>query len=99
MKKIILISCLVFGAAGTSFAQQPKTATTDKKPASSKSATTASSATSAKPTTTSAGPTKANGTPDMRYKTNKEAAKNPQPAHVKKDGTPDMRYKENKKAS
>ena len=33
--------------------------------------------------------TKKDGTPDMRYKENKQ--------HLKKDGTPDMRYKENKK--
>lgn len=41
--------------------------------------------------------TKKNGTPDMRNKDNKEAAKPAQ--HLKKDGTPDMRYKENKKAA
>ncbi|WP_026770696.1 hypothetical protein [Asinibacterium sp. OR53] len=35
--------------------------------------------------------TKADGTPDKRYKENKEHAE-----HMKKDGTPDMRYKENK---
>ena len=38
---------------------------------------------------------KKDGTPDMRYKENKEAAKKTGP--TKKDGTPDMRYKENKK--
>jgi hypothetical protein len=37
---------------------------------------------------------KKDGTPDMRYKENKEAAK--PAAHTKKDGTPDKRYKENK---
>lgn len=37
---------------------------------------------------------KKDGTPDKRYKDNKEehSAK-----HMKKDGTPDKRYKENKK--
>ena len=45
-------------------------------------------------TTTTAGPKKKDGTPDMRYKTNKEAAK--PTTHLKKDGTPDKRYKENK---
>lgn len=41
--------------------------------------------------------TKKDGTPDMRYKENKEA---PKPAvKTKKDGTPDMRYKDNKKAA
>lgn len=38
---------------------------------------------------------KKDGTPDMRYKENKEAAKK-EPVHTKKDGTPDKRYKENK---
>jgi hypothetical protein len=42
----------------------------------------------------SAGPTKSDGTPDMRYKANKETAKPAGP--TKKDGTLDMRYKENK---
>lgn len=42
-------------------------------------------------------PTKKDGTPDMRYKENKEAAKAVPVGPVKKDGTPDMRYKENKK--
>lgn len=44
----------------------------------------------------SAGPTKSDGTPDMRYKANKETAKPAGP--TKKDGTLDMRYKENKAA-
>lgn len=39
--------------------------------------------------------TKKDGTPDMRYKENKEKEKPKGP--TKKDGTPDMRYKENKK--
>lgn len=39
--------------------------------------------------------TKKDGTPDMRYKENKEAKKTAGP--TKKDGTPDMRYKSNKK--
>jgi hypothetical protein len=40
--------------------------------------------------------TKKDGTPDMRYKENKDDVK-PAPKHLKKDGTPDKRYKENKK--
>jgi hypothetical protein len=47
-----------------------------------------------KPTTSTAGPTKSDGTPDMRYKQNKQAPKAAGP--LKKDGTPDMRYKANK---
>lgn len=39
---------------------------------------------------------KKDGTPDMRYKENKEAAAAKPSGPVKKDGTPDKRYKENK---
>jgi hypothetical protein len=48
--------------------------------------------------TTTAAPAKKDGTPDMRYKANKEGAKAKPAAsaHVKKDGTPDKRFKENK---
>jgi hypothetical protein len=49
-------------------------------------------------TTTPAGPKKKDGTADMRYKANKDAAKKP-PVHTKKDGTADKRYKENKPAT
>ncbi|MFT3934004.1 MAG: hypothetical protein QM726_10345 [Chitinophagaceae bacterium] len=47
-----------------------------------------------------AGPTKKDGTADMRYKANKDAAKTTAaPAGpTKKDGTADMRYKANKAA-
>lgn len=40
---------------------------------------------------------KADGTPDMRFKENKEAAKATGPK--KADGTPDMRFKQNKEAA
>jgi hypothetical protein len=59
------------------------------------SAAQAQTTTPAKASTTT-GPTKKNGTPDMRYKANKDAATKPAPVHTKKDGTADMRYKENK---
>jgi hypothetical protein len=40
---------------------------------------------------------KKDGTPDMRYQANKDAAKEAKPAGpLKKDGTPDMRHKANK---
>jgi len=49
---------------------------------------------------TAAAPVKKDGTPDMRFKTNKEAAKATTPAGpLKKDGTPDMRHKANKEAT
>jgi hypothetical protein len=47
------------------------------------------------PAKTATAPVKKDGTPDMRYKTNKESAA--PVTHTKKDGTPDKRYKENKK--
>jgi len=50
-------------------------------------------ATTKKPATIAA-PLKADGTPDMRYKVNKERKKGP----LKKDGTPDKRYKANRAA-
>lgn len=43
-------------------------------------------------------PSKSDGTPDMRYKSNKEKFKATAPGPKKADGTPDMRYKENKEA-
>ena len=89
MKKIILIASLLLTFVGVSFAQTTKPAEKPK--------TTAAS-TTAKPSTT-AGPTKKDGTADMRYKSNKDAAKaQPATTHVKKDGTADKRYKENKPA-
>ena len=46
---------------------------------------------------TAAAPAKKDGTPDMRYKANKDAAKAaPATTHTKADGTPDKRFKENK---
>ena len=96
MKRIILIVNLLFMFAGLSLAQ-----TTTPKDA-RKAKTTAAKATTTAPKTAATAPkpatavhTKKDGTPDMRYKENKEAAK--PPVHTKKDGTPDMRYKENKK--
>lgn len=89
MKKLFLIASLLMTFTGMTFAQTtPKKAKAPKPPA---AATTSSTA---KP---AAGPTKKDGTADMRYKANKDAAK-PAPAttHVKKDGTPDKRFKENK---
>lgn len=49
-----------------------------------------------KPTTVNkaGAPTKKDGTPDMRFKVNKETKV---AGPKKKDGTPDMRYKANKK--
>ncbi len=96
MKKIILIASLLLSFAGFSIAQSTKPADKTKKDATTAAKPAATSA--AKPAAT-AGPTKKDGTADMRYKANKDAAKaQPATTHVKKDGTPDKRYKENKPA-
>jgi cytoskeletal protein RodZ len=63
-----------------------------------KKATTAAPATAATTPSTAKAGVKKDGTPDMRYKANKDTTKFAKPAHVKKDGTADKRYKENKKA-
>jgi len=94
MKRFVLIVNLLLAFAGLTFAQTPA-ATTAKKTKATKAATATTPATAATP---AAGPKKADGTPDMRYKANKDAAKTP-PQHLKKDGTPDKRYKENKPAA
>ena len=96
MKRLVLIVNLLLAFVGFTFAQAPA-ATTAKKPKAAKAAT-AAPAKPAAAATPAAGPKKADGTPDMRYKANKDAAKTP-PQHLKKDGTPDMRYKENKAAA
>lgn len=58
----------------------------------------ASSTTTVTKTESAHKPMKKNGTPDMRYKENKNVA-TASSAHLKKNGTPDKRFKENKKHS
>jgi hypothetical protein len=82
MKKILLIASLLIASAGFGFAQTTPAATGTKKVDSSK--TKASGAVHLKK----------DGTPDMRYKENKQPPV--PPVHLKKDSTPDKRYKENK---
>ena len=90
MKKLFLIASLLMTLTGMTFAQAKKSKVDS---AAKKPATTAAT----KPASSAAGPTKKDGTPDMRYKANKDAAAaKPATTHLKKDGTPDKRYKENK---
>ena len=97
MKKIALIVNLLFVFVGLGLAQtKPASAKAARKANTTASAQPAKPATS--PKTTATGPLKKDGTADMRYKANKDAAKTPS-QHFKKDGTPDMRYKENKAAA
>ena len=78
MKKLMLAIALLLGVTTFSLAQVP---------ASKKAAT------KQQPAKDTTKHLKKNGTPDMRYKANKQAP----PVHMKKDSTPDRRYKENKK--
>lgn len=89
MKKLMLLAAL-FAIVNFASAQKSPSAAPAKKEVKAADAskiTTSSTSTSKK--------VKKDGTPDMRFKTNKEeAAKAGGPK--KKDGTPDMRYKANK---
>ncbi|MFL5740014.1 MAG: hypothetical protein ACJ75B_07345 [Flavisolibacter sp.] len=102
MKKLLLITVLMFGIHAFGFAQtKGKQATktdqtTTRKVTAPKKTQTATVSSTTATTAGSSVKTKKDGTPDMRYKENKEAAKTKTTAHVKKDGTPDKRYKENK---
>jgi len=90
MKKLLLALGAVICMATASFAQ-------DKKAEKTKHAVKTTAATAPAKTKTVA-PAKKDGTPDMRYKANKEAVKAKPAGPAKKDGTPDMRYKANKDA-
>jgi hypothetical protein len=83
MKKIFFAFVAMLCMATVSFSQTKKA----EKPKTTKAAPAAVKA---------AGATKKDGTPDMRFKANKEAAKPAGP--LKKDCTPDMRFKANKPA-
>jgi len=100
MKKMFMAFFLLISVSLYSHAQTTPVQTTPtkaKKPATTTTAPKTATAATA-PKTATAGPTKKDGTADMRYKSNKDAAKTaPATTHTKKDGTPDKRYKENKK--
>jgi len=83
MKKVVFVVCLLLACVGMNFAQ-----TAPAKKEGAKKEQTA-------PAKKEAAPTKKDGSPDMRYKSNKIAADTSK--HMKKNGTPDKRYKENKK--
>ncbi len=89
MLALALWGGLSFAHAQQSASSQPSTAkvqpakTKEEKPAAQQPQATNS-------------PKKKDGTPDMRYKQNKQAK---QAGPKKADGTPDMRYKQNKEAA
>lgn len=99
LASLFLCSFIIFSNAQASPTQTPPVKA--KKPATTAVAAKPDKTSVVKPATGSSAtsvPTKKDGTPDMRYKTNKEAAKKASaPAHLKKDGTADKRFKENKK--
>src|SRR5450631_1178766 len=105
MKKILLAFFFVTGISVYSNAQmtpaktkKPATTSTAKPTTTAKAKPATTSATKPAAASTAAGPTKKDGSADMRYKANKDAAKAaPATTHTKKDGTADKRYKENKK--
>jgi hypothetical protein len=88
MKKFLIAAAMLVLSTGIFAQAKPKDPKTGKKPGTVKL-----DSTHAK----SAAPTKKDGTADMRYKANKDAAKPAPAGPVKKDGTADMRYKANKK--
>jgi len=101
MKKLVALLVMVCLASMMIFAQSTKPAgkkaVTETKTTKVAPAKTATQVSATK--TTKVAPTKKDGTPDMRYKENKDAAKAAPVGPTKKDGTPDMRYKANKEAA
>ena len=97
MKKLLSLLLVFTGLSVASLAQKAPATAPKKEVKTTKPATTTPSTTPAAPAKTSTtAPVKKDGTPDMRYKANKEAAA--PVTHTKNDGTPDKRYKENKKS-
>src|SRR4051812_40577854 len=88
MKKLIFALVAIVIMANTSFAQM-------KDAPKQKDAKEAAAA----PKKDAGQKLKKDGTPDMRYKDNKEAAAAKPAGPMKKDGTPDMRHKANKEAA
>jgi hypothetical protein len=104
MKKLLIAATLLFATAGVFAQAQPKKDEAKAKDAKmtvvkkeSPKKETAKVVPITKPAATTAGPTKKDGTADMRFKKNKEAAKPAVAGPTKKDGTADMRYKANNK--
>jgi hypothetical protein len=98
MKKLLFAAALLIAGTGLFAQAQPKTEAKEKaKLTTVKNESPAAPAKVVPVAKRAAGaPVKKDGTADMRYKANKEAAKPAGP--VKKDGTADLRYKANKNA-
>lgn len=87
MKKFLLAVSALFILTSIAFAQAKKPVKKEAPPV-----TKTAEAKKAEPAVKA----KADGTPDMRYKENKESKATPAKGPLKKDGTPDKRFKENK---
>lgn len=107
MKKIVYLLMAFIFVSGSSFAQN-KAGKAVKDPAAKsapalkaepKPKTEAKPKAEPKQEAKGATKLKKDGTPDMRYKENKEAGKKKPEGPMKKDGTPDMRHKANKEAA
>ncbi len=100
MKKLLIATCMMLGFAAVASAQEkaktpvtkPTTKMTAVKPATTTPPAKVVKMEKPATATTAKSPTKADGTPDMRFKANKNA---PVKGPTKADGTPDMRYKAN----
>jgi hypothetical protein len=88
MKKLLIAACMLFAFTGIATAQAAKKTTMTAVKSEAPQAKVVKME--------SAAIVKKDGTPDKRFKANKEAPAAPA-GPVKKDGTPDKRYKANKK--
>ena len=88
MKKLMVALFFLMSISLGSFAQTPTT----KGPTAPVAKTEKTAATTKPKAATTTVHAKKDGTPDRRFKENK----NTSVKHIKKDGTPDRRYKENK---
>ncbi|MCF6402038.1 hypothetical protein L3C95_04085 [Chitinophaga filiformis] len=97
MKKILTGVLALFMGASVAMAQTPAT---QQAPAKAEHRSEKPGQKAQRPAldSTSGKPVKKDGTPDKRFKENKETKENKAQGPVKKDGTPDKRFKENKEA-
>jgi hypothetical protein len=96
MKKLLIAAAMLIASTGIFAQAQPKKDAKDSKMTAVKKDTAKKATAKVVPMAKPAGPTKKDGSADMRYKANKEAAKPAPAGPVKKDGSADMRYKANK---
>ena len=96
MKKLLIAAAMLIASTGIFAQAQPKKDAKDSKMSAVKKDTAKKATAKVVPMAKPAAPTKKDGTADMRFKENKEAAKAKPAGPTKKDGTADMRYKQNK---